>query len=90
MKNLSDEQLERIGKKLSESLSLWIEICKESEKGLKKNSPQRRSIDQAKSKMETAHMRMKDLAFERLDQGWSHDKVSKVFSVRQTTSSSFS
>lgn len=86
MKNLSDEQLERIGEKLSESLSLWIEIWKESAKGLKKNSPQWRSIDKAKKNMETAHMRMKDLAFERLDQGWSHDKVREVFSVGQTTS----
>lgn len=78
MKQLSDAQLESIGKKLSLSLSVWGEIWSEAMKGLRINSPEYQSICRTGKHIQKTYAKMQFLAEER---GWTQEKINEIFKV---------
>jgi hypothetical protein len=77
-KDLSDEQLEAIGKEMSQVLTSWAEIWSQSMKGLKINSPEYQAICKAGKKIQQAYMKMRIVAE---DRHWPESKRQEVFTV---------
>lgn len=78
MKELSDEQLELIGREMSKALISWAEVWKQGMKGISLSDQKYKDICSAGKKIQKAYQSMQDLAF---DRGWPESKVKGVFNV---------